>query len=86
MDLDKKGRAVTGLNADNFEVYDNGRKQTVRLFQRGDEKLARLTDDFYAIGGGARAYQIKGDIAFEGGPGIRYAMLNYARSRNMLPC
>ena len=42
--LDKKGRPVTGLNADNFEVYDNGRKQTVRLFQRGDEKLAGQND------------------------------------------
>ena len=33
--LDKKGRPVTNLNEDNFEVYDDGRKQTVRLFQRG---------------------------------------------------
>jgi hypothetical protein len=51
-----------------------------------DEKLAKLTDDFYAIGGGAQAYRIKGDLAFEGGPGFRHAMLRYARSRNMLPC
>ena len=36
--LDKKGHPVTNLNADNFEVYDNGRKQTVRLFQRGGEE------------------------------------------------
>jgi len=38
--LDKKGHPVTNLNADNFEVYDNGRKQTVRLFQRGGEEPA----------------------------------------------
>jgi VWFA-related protein len=38
--LDKKGRPVTNLNEDNFEVYDEGRKQTVRLFQRGGEELA----------------------------------------------
>jgi hypothetical protein len=45
-----------------------------------------MTDEFYAIGGGAKVHQIKGDLAFEGGPGIRYAVLAYARSKNMLPC
>ena len=45
-----------------------------------------LTDAFYAIGGGASAHQIKGDIAFEGGPGIRHGMLLHARRHNMLPC
>ncbi len=29
---DKKGRPVTDLKADDFEVYDNGRKQEVRFF------------------------------------------------------
>jgi VWFA-related protein len=29
---DKKGRPVTGLEPDDFEVFDNGRKQTVRFF------------------------------------------------------
>jgi len=51
-----------------------------------DEKLSKLTDDFYAIGGGAKAYPIKGDLAFEGGPGFRHAMVTYARNNKMLPC
>jgi hypothetical protein len=51
-----------------------------------DKALSRLTDDFYAIGGGAKAYRIKGDLAFEGGPGFRHAMVTYARASKMLPC
>jgi hypothetical protein len=51
-----------------------------------DDRLSGLTDAFYALDGGARAYPIKGDLAFEGGPGIRHGMLAWARSRNMLPC
>jgi len=51
-----------------------------------DEKLSKLTDDFYAIGGGAKAYSIKGDLALEGGPGFRNAMVTYARNNKMLPC
>jgi len=36
--FDKKGHPITDLTPDNFEVYDNGRKQTVRFFSRtGDE-------------------------------------------------
>ncbi|MGH9587834.1 MAG: VWA domain-containing protein, partial [Acidobacteriaceae bacterium] len=30
--LDKKGHPVTDLQAEDFQVYDNGRKQTVRFF------------------------------------------------------
>jgi hypothetical protein len=51
-----------------------------------DRKLSKLTDDFYAIGGGPKAYSIKGDLAFEGGPGFRHAMITYARANKMLPC
>ena len=51
-----------------------------------DKQLSKLTDDFYAIGGGAKAYSIKGDLAFEGGPGLRHAMVTYARNNKMLPC
>jgi hypothetical protein len=51
-----------------------------------DEKLSGLTDAFYALGGGARAVPIKGDLAFEGGPGIRDGMLAWAKRHDMLPC
>ena len=46
-----------------------------------DKKLSGLTDAFYA-----RAYRINGDLAFEGGPGIRKGMLAWAQRHNMLPC
>jgi len=39
--FDKKGHPVTDLNLDNFEIYDNGRKQTVRLFSRAGEESAK---------------------------------------------
>ena len=45
-----------------------------------------ITLILYALGGGARAYSIKGGLAFEGGPGIRDGMLAWARRHNMLPC
>jgi hypothetical protein len=51
-----------------------------------DQKLSKLTDDFYTIGGGAEAYRIKGDLAFEGGPGVRHAMVTYAQKHKMMPC
>jgi hypothetical protein len=69
------------------------RDNTLRREQRFDGKspdwdkaLSKLTDDFYAIGGGAKAYSIKGDLAFEGGPGLRHAMVTNARNNKMLPC
>jgi VWFA-related protein len=37
---DKKGRPLTGLKADDFEIYDNGRKQTVRYFSQTREAPA----------------------------------------------
>jgi Ca-activated chloride channel family protein len=33
---DKKGRLVTGLRAEDFEVFEDGEKQTVRYFAAGD--------------------------------------------------
>jgi len=33
--LDKKGQLVTGLKAEDFEVFEDGRKQTVRYFAAG---------------------------------------------------
>ncbi len=34
--MDKKGRLVTGLTAGDFEVFEDGQKQTVRFFAAGD--------------------------------------------------
>jgi hypothetical protein len=51
-----------------------------------DKQLSKMTDEFYAIGGGAEAHRIKGDLAFEGGPGFRHAMVTYAQKNKMLPC
>jgi VWFA-related protein len=43
--FDKKGHPVTGLAQDNFEVYDNGRKQNVRFFSRSGEESRPEVDD-----------------------------------------
>lgn len=34
--LDNKGKTVTGLSADNFRIYEDGRQQTVKIFQPED--------------------------------------------------
>ena len=34
--LDKKGQLLTGLTAEDFEVFEDGRRQTVRYFAAGD--------------------------------------------------
>jgi hypothetical protein len=51
-----------------------------------DEQLSALTDDFYALDGGPVAVRVGGDMTIDGGPGIRHAMLSYARRHNLLPC
>jgi Ca-activated chloride channel family protein len=35
---DKKGRLVAGLTADDFELYEDGRKQAIRYFAAGDDR------------------------------------------------
>jgi Ca-activated chloride channel family protein len=35
---DKKGNLVAGLTAENFELYEDGRKQSVRYFAAGDDR------------------------------------------------
>ena len=70
-------------------IRDNTQRRKAHFgggWSEWDKRLSGLTDAFYAIGGGAEAVSVKGDLAFEGGPGFRHAMLSYARSRNMLPC
>ncbi|MDE3187991.1 MAG: VWA domain-containing protein [Acidobacteriota bacterium] len=41
--LDKKGRPVTDLKPDDFEIYDNGRKQAVRFFSQAGGAPAAQT-------------------------------------------
>ena len=52
-----------------------------------DERLQKLTDEFYALDGGPTLVRV-GDkaAAVEGGPGIWPAMAAYARVKKMLPC
>jgi hypothetical protein len=52
-----------------------------------DERLQKLTDDFYALDGGPTLVRV-GDkaAAVEGGPGIWSAMAAYAREKKLLPC
>jgi len=38
--VDKQGRPVTGLTKDDFEVYENGKKQSVQYFTVGDPDAA----------------------------------------------
>lgn len=42
--FDKKGHPVTDLKPENFEVFDNGRKQTVSHFGRATEESAEAPD------------------------------------------
>jgi hypothetical protein len=52
-----------------------------------DERLQKLTDEFYALDGGPALVRV-GDkaAAVEGGPGIWPAMASYAREKKLLPC
>src|SRR5919198_219465 len=34
--LDRNGRTVSGLSADDFRVYEDGREQTIKIFQPED--------------------------------------------------
>jgi Domain of unknown function (DUF4375) len=51
-----------------------------------DRQLSALTDEFYALDGGPGVFSVAGGVSIEGGPGIRYGMLRYARDRRLLPC
>ncbi len=51
-----------------------------------DKALSALTDDFYALNGGLSFHKIQDSMTVEGGPGIDFAMLKYAREKKLLPC
>ena len=38
--VDKQGQPITGLSRDDFEVFENGRKQTLRFFAAGEPEAA----------------------------------------------
>jgi VWFA-related protein len=42
--VDKKGHPVTDLKPEDFEIFDNGRKQTVRFFSQAGGELAKQPD------------------------------------------
>jgi Ca-activated chloride channel family protein len=39
---DRRGNFLTELNRDDFEILEDGQKQTIRLFARGDTTVGRL--------------------------------------------
>jgi uncharacterized protein DUF4375 len=51
-----------------------------------DKKLSALTDDFYALDGGLSFHRVRDSMVAEGGPGIDFAMLRYAKQHKLLPC
>jgi hypothetical protein len=51
-----------------------------------DNRLSAITDEFYALDGGATVVKIGDGAAIEGGPGIWAAMAVYARNNKLLPC
>lgn len=51
-----------------------------------DKKLSALTDDFYALDGGLSFHRVRDSTVVEGGPGIDFAMLRYAKQHKLLPC
>lgn len=42
--VDKKGHPVVDLKPEDFEIYDDGRKQAVRFFNRADAEIATVGD------------------------------------------
>ena len=71
-------------------LRDTNRRREVHFHHQGwnafDKKLSALTDDFYALGGGLSFHKLKNSMVVEGGPGIDFAMLKYARDHKLLPC
>lgn len=69
---DTEKRRETDFNHDGWSAWD--------------EQLSGLTDAFYALDGGPQVLNIGGERQIQGGPGLRYAMLAFAKHHDMLPC
>jgi hypothetical protein len=69
---DTQQRRETDFNHDGWSAWD--------------EQLSGLTDAFYALDGGPQVLNIGGERQIQGGPGLRYAMLAFAKHHDMLPC
>ena len=71
-------------------LRDTNRRREVHFNGKGwttfDKKLSALTDEFYGLGGGLSFHKLKTSMVVEGGPGIDFAMLKYAREHKLLPC
>jgi Domain of unknown function (DUF4375) len=71
-------------------IRDTNRRRDVYFKRDGwndwDKKLSDLTDEFYALNGGLSFHRMRGSTIVEGGPGIDFAMLRYARQHRLLPC
>ena len=71
-------------------IRDTARRREVHFdhggFNDWDRELAALTDELYALDGGLQFHRIKDSMVVEGGPGIDFAMLNYARKNKLMPC
>ena len=71
-------------------IRDTNRRREVYFTHDGwsdrDKRLSDLTDEFYALNGGLSFHRMRGSTIVEGGPGIDFAMLRYARQHKLLPC
>ena len=94
---DKKGRPVTDLNAGDFEVYDNGRKQEIRSFTQApgnaaapapqaapanvEQSFSNRAPDAILPTGNATAAETGGTILLIDESHIAWSDLNYARGQ-----
>ena len=67
--FDKKGNPVTDLNPGDFELFDNGAKQTIKFFSQagGSAAIAAATvPSLSAAGGGSKAFSNRQDAGLAG--------------------
>jgi len=97
---DKKGRPVTDLNAGDFEVYDNGRKQDIRFFSpapgsaaaptslpatsNGEKSFSNRSPDAVTPPGSATAAESGATILLIDESHIAWPDLSYARAQMLM--